>query len=101
MRCWVRSRLPTAARPLTLALLLSLPLASGKLSDEDAAQRKLLRELVERSTRVYGVLYAALPEELRKQAESIPRGCAYGLWHWLQTKYQSTEPNHAAVLLEE
>ena len=34
--------------------------ASGKLSDEDAAQRKLLRELVERSTRVYGVLYLSL-----------------------------------------
>jgi hypothetical protein len=75
--------------------------ASGKLSDEDAAQRKLLRELVERSTRVYGVLYAALPEELRKQAESIPRGFAYGLWHWLQTKYQSTEQDHAAALLQE
>ena len=62
---------------------------------------KLLRDMVERSTRVYGTLYAALPEELRKQAESIPRGWAYGLWQWLQTKFQSTESDNVSTMLAE
>ena len=71
--------------------------ASGAVSEDN---KKLLRELVANSTRVYGVLYAALPEELRKQADSIPRGFAYGLWHWLETKYQSTEQDSVAALIE-
>jgi len=60
---------------------------SGQLPDDQTAARKLVREMVERSKRVYGVLYAALPEKLRKQAESIPRGFAFGLWQWLEQKF--------------
>ena len=71
---------------------------SGSIPEET---KKLLREAVANSTRVYGVLYAALPEELRKQADSIPRGFAYGLWHWLETKFQSTEQDSVAGLIEQ
>jgi len=65
-----------------------------------AAARKLVTQLVERSTKVYGALYSALPEELRKQAEdAVPEGFAYGMWHWLETKFQSTEQDSVGELL--
>jgi hypothetical protein len=55
--------------------------SSGAAPDtEQAGKRKLVKEMVECSKKVYGIIYAALPEELRKQAEFIPRGFAYGLW---------------------
>ena len=64
------------------------------------AARKLVTQLVERSTKVYGALYSALPEELRKQAEdAVPEGFAYGMWLWLETKFQSTEQDSVGELL--
>ena len=73
---------------------------SGGDADKLAAARKLVTQLIERSTRVYGALYSALPEELRKQAEdAVPEGFAYGMWHWLETKFQSTEQDSVGDLL--
>jgi transposase InsO family protein len=69
--------------------------------DPREAALKVVREHVERSIRVYGVLYAALPEELRQQAESVARGNAYGLWKWLEDKFQSTEQDSVGILLEQ
>lgn len=74
---------------------------AGTVSEEETAHRKELQDLVANSTRVYGVLYAALPEDVRKQSDSIARGHAYGLWHWLETKYQSTEEDSVWLLLEQ
>ena len=112
-----------AARLAALSLVLGRPLSSSlpsasasssstskvkkeeKKSDENPDHKgeamKIVKELVERSTRVYGVIYAALPEELRQQTESIQRGFAYGLWHWLELKYQSTEQDSVGLLLEQ
>ena len=50
---------------------------------------------------MYGVLYGAMPEDLRKQAESVARGHASGLWKWLETKLQSTEQDSVGALLEQ
>ena len=74
---------------------------SGDESDEENTMRKELTALVERSTRVYGVLYGAMPEDLRKQAESVARGHAHGLWKWLESKLQSTEQDSVGALLEQ
>ena len=69
-------------------------------TDKLLAARKLVTQLVDRSTKVYGALYSALPEELRKQAEdAVPEGFAYGMWHWLETKFQSTEQDSVGELL--
>jgi hypothetical protein len=46
------------------------------LSAEQKEMRRLVSALVERSRRVFGVIWAALPEELRSQAAHIPQGCA-------------------------
>ena len=74
---------------------------AGEEPDEETTMRKELTALVERSTRVYGVLYGAMPEHLRKQAESVARGHANGLWQWLETKLQSTEQDSVGALLEQ
>ena len=53
-----------------------------------------------RSERVYGILYQALPEQLRNQADTAAeRGFAYGLWHWLETELQSTSDDAVEALL--
>ena len=55
---------------------------------------------MEQSTKAYGALWSALPEELRAQArQSVPENFAYGLAHWLETKLQSTEQDNVGELL--
>ena len=61
------------------------------MSDEEKMGRKVTTARVERSERVYAILYASLPEDLRKLTEHIAAGFAYGLAQWLESKLQSTE----------
>lgn len=68
-------------------------------SEQMKAARKLVAATVERSRKAYGILYTSLPDELRPQIGHIPNGWAYGLWHWLETKYQSTEEDSVGDLL--
>jgi hypothetical protein len=72
---------------------------SETLSAEVKEARKLVSATVERSRKVFGALYSALPEELRAQVAHIAQGWAYGLWHWLETKFQSTEQDSVGELL--
>jgi transposase InsO family protein len=69
------------------------------LSLEQKERRRLVTALVERSRRVFGVVWASLPEELRAQAAHVPQGSAPGLWHWLQQKFQNTEQDSVGELL--
>ena len=73
--------------------------ADVKAAADIKAARRLIAATVERSRRVHGILYSALPDELRPQVEALPSGWAYGLWHWLETKYQSTEQDAVGDLL--
>jgi hypothetical protein len=93
-----------------LSKALALVMAGGASSNTggttnvplDADQkdaRKLVSALVERSRKVFGTLYSSLPEELRAQSAHIAQGWAYGLWHWLEMKYQSTEEDAVGTLL--
>jgi hypothetical protein len=76
---------------------------SGAVVDDDKvrAARKLVTTIVERSRKVFGIIYSALPDELRSQSAHIPVGFAYGLWHWLQSKFQSTEEDSVGALLSQ
>lgn len=67
--------------------------------DQMKAARKLVAATVERSRKAYGVIYTSLPDELRPQIGHISNGWAYGLWHWLETKFQSTEEDSVGDLL--
>jgi hypothetical protein len=73
---------------------------TGKVPDNMKAARKVVTQTVERSRKVYGIIYAALPVELRAQVAHIAQGFAHGLWLWLETKFQSTEEDHVSDLLE-
>ena len=84
------------AEPIDLAAVKAEP-----LSEQTKAARKLVTALVERSRKTYGVIYSALPEELRAQVAHIAAGFAYGLWRWLETKFQSTEQDSVGELLAE
>jgi transposase InsO family protein len=69
------------------------------LAPELKEMRKLVSVLVERSRRVFGVIWASLPEELRAQAAHVPQGSAPALWLWLQQKFQNTEQDSVGELL--
>ena len=72
---------------------------SAPLAAEAKEARKLVASTVERSRRVFGMLYASLPEELRAQVAHLPQGWAHGLWLWLEAKFQSTEQDSVGELL--
>ena len=63
------------------------------------AARKVVSTSVERSSRAYGIIYSSLPEELCAQVAHIPQGWAFGLWDWLEKKFQSTERDSVGILL--
>ena len=69
------------------------------LTAETKAARVLLAANVERSHKAFGTLFSALTEDLRLQVAHLPQGWAFGLWTWLERKYQSTEPDSVGVLL--
>jgi hypothetical protein len=89
---------------LTAALALAMGDGTGSSSaapepsDAVKAARKLVTASVERSRKVYGALYSALSEELRAQVAHIPSGFAFGLWDWLERKFQSTEADSVGAL---
>lgn len=62
--------------------------------------RKAVMANVDRSRKAYGVIFFALPLELQQQVQHLPSGWAYGLWMWLEQKFQSTEADHVSELLE-
>lgn len=62
--------------------------------------RKRFAARVERSRKVYGVIWGAMQSELRNQSTAtVEDGHAYGLWQWLKCKFQSTETDNVNALL--
>ena len=67
------------------------------LTSEELGARNKMTQLVDNSAGVYGAIYSALPVELRPEIETAVRsGFAYGLWMWLECKYQSTEQDEVS-----
>ena len=64
----------------------------------DIAARKLVVAMVERSERVYGIIYGSIPQSLCEQAPCAT-GWAFGLWQWLKEKHESTESDAVNDLL--
>ena len=62
--------------------------------------RKVVTANVDCSRKAFGVIFFALPADLQQQVQHIPMGWAYGLWLWLEQKFQSTEADHVSELLE-
>jgi hypothetical protein len=87
-----RARAASAASSVKLA-------PAVVLTEEEKADRLIVTAHVERSHRAFGSLYSALSEDLRLQVAHLPQGWAYGLWMWLERKFQSTEADSVGVLL--
>jgi hypothetical protein len=77
---------------------------SSAPASDAAAHREQMNKLVERSSRAYGALYTALDADLRAQVTQsgdVPANFAYGLWKWLERKFQSTEEDSVDLLLDQ
>jgi hypothetical protein len=64
-------------------------MAASRLSDKEAAARGRTSTAVSRSKWVFGEIYFALPQQLRRYAAHIPQGWAFGLWNWLEKALQT------------
>jgi hypothetical protein len=71
-----------------------------KMDPEEVNVKREVRGMVERSLRAYGILHEAMTEELRVQTAHIPPGYAFGVWSWLEKKFQSTEVDCVNDLIE-
>lgn len=89
----------TTAAPAVGSTVTATVKAEAKVTEELKAARKIITATVKRSSEVFGAIFAALPEELKSQVAHIEQGWAYGLWHWLETKYQSTEDDSIGALI--
>jgi hypothetical protein len=69
--------------------------------EEDGDARKAVIALIERSRRAYALLYHALNEDLRALVRDIPEGYAFGIWDWLEKRFQNTEDDNVAQLFKD
>ena len=71
-----------------------------KVDPEEENVKREVRGMVDRSLRAFGILHEAMTEELRVQTAHIPPGYAFGVWSWLEKKFQSTEVDCVNDLIE-
>ena len=70
-------------------------------SDAVLAARKTVTANVDRSRKIHSVLIGMMPADLQSQAQALPDGWVYGLWHWLETKFQSTAADSVDDLIRQ
>ena len=70
------------------------------LSADQLQAKQLVAEMMKRARRAYGLLYAALPDELRLLVKEVPQGYAFGIWSFLEKRFQNTEQDNVADLWE-
>jgi hypothetical protein len=88
---------------ITNSVSTSTATSASTISDESSKtiMRQNVKELVNRSQRAYAALFESIPEELRTQVAHIPVGYAYGLWKWLEEKFQSTKEDSVNDLIKQ
>ena len=75
--------------------------SKGQGPSSAVAEKEMRRgatELVGRTKKAYTMLYAALSEELRQLVEHVAQGDAFGLWSWLERRFQNTEQDNIGDL---
>lgn len=77
--------------------------SASSVSDRTSEQhaRRGAMEAVARTKKAFTLLYQALPDDLRRLVASVPQGYAYGLWSWLEQKYQSTDQDNVGDLWDQ
>ena len=86
-----------------IALVLGNALAPVKAeaqTAEEAKAKQRVSELIGRSRKAFGFLYAALPVDLRPLVADVPQGYAFGIWSFLEKRFRSTEQDSVMALWE-
>jgi hypothetical protein len=89
------------ASPSTVANSSGVKTESGGKSshaEPTVAASKRVAELIGRSRKAFGYLYAALPVELCQLVADVPQGYAFGIWSFLEKRYRNTEQDSVAAL---
>jgi len=74
---------------------------SSKAAAGEAEARRGASEAVARTKKAYTLLYQSLSDELRRLVAQVPQGYAFGIWNWLEKRFQSTEQDHVGDLWDE
>lgn len=85
---------PAASSAAATTVVVSID--TGKLEEESA--RKKVRSLITRSRKAYAIIFESLPADLQAQAASLIQGYAFGIWEFLEKKFQNTEQDNIADL---
>ena len=59
-----------------------------------------MADLIGRSRKAFGFLYASLPTDLRPLVADVPQGYAFGIWSFLEKKFRNTEQDSVMALWE-
>jgi hypothetical protein len=96
-------RWTTADEEASIAYALGRASASSSSTAGPTAAEKEARrgatEAVARAKRAYALLYQALSDELRRLVANVAQGDAFGLWSWLEKRFQSTEQDNVGVVI--
>ena len=57
---------------------------------------RLVAAMVNRAKRAYGIIYSALPHDIRELIADVPQGYAYGLWSLLKDRFESQSDDNIA-----
>jgi hypothetical protein len=81
----------------------SAKVKTESLTAEQKVARQRATDMVVRSRRAYGLLLAAITDDLRAlvAGAKVAPGYAYGLWHYLEERYQNTEQDSIGDLWEQ
>ena len=72
---------------------------SVQAAEKDARRGAI--DAVARTKKAYGLLYQALPENLRRLVTQVPQGYAFGPWDWLQKRFENTEQDSIGELWDQ
>ena len=86
-----------------IALVLGAAMAPVKAeapSAEEVKAKQRVADLISRSRKAFGFLYASLPVDLRPLVADVPQGYAFGIWSFLEKRFRSTEQDSIMALWE-
>ena len=70
------------------------------MTDHQQKAKKRVADLIGRSRKAYGFLFAALPTDVRQLVADVPQGYAFGIWSFLEKKFRNTEQDSVMALWE-
>jgi hypothetical protein len=85
---------------LVLGAALALDIKAEAQTAEEMKAKQRVADLISRSRKAFGFLYASLPVDLRPLVADVPQGYAFGIWSFLEKRFRSTEQDSVMALWE-